>query len=241
MLTIIDETSEFVICNKPPGIAIGAEPRHRHQNPNVPSLLQTIREQLDDPQLLPVHRLDKVTSGVIIIGKGTAATAKLSMIFQKRQVSKYYLAILQKKPKKKQGTIKGDLIKSRDGGWRLSQTKSNPSETQFFSYGIGDGRRLAIVKPLTGKTHQIRVAMKAIGAPILGDQQYGGVEADRVYLHAWQLIFTLNNMRYHYRCDPDCGRVFGEPTIQLLIQSHAAPDSLNWPCKNSEEASDHNR
>ena len=81
--------------------------------------------------------------------------------------------------------------KARNGSYRLLRTLDNPAITRFWSrLDTSFGERLFLLKPHTGKTHQLRVAMKSLGAPIFGDTRYGGDEADRTYLHAWALEFN---------------------------------------------------
>ena len=116
----------------------------------------------------------------------------LSELFKTQQIQKYYVAIADKKPKKSQGLIKGGMEKSRRSMWKLTRGQDNLAITQFFSYSLGEGKRLFVVKPKTGKTHQIRVALKSVGSAIIGDPIYAAEEAyryDRGYLHAYQIQF----------------------------------------------------
>ena len=142
-------------------------------------------------KLWPVHRLDKVTSGILLVATSAESAAALSLQFAQRTTRKYYLAISRQRPKKKQGLIKGDMEKARNGSYRLLRTLSNPAITRFWSaFDESMGERLFLLKPHTGKTHQLRVAMKSLGAPILGDTRYGGEPAARAYLHAWAIEFS---------------------------------------------------
>lgn len=228
MIAVIDETRDYLIVYKPVGVSMHDAAMHS-DNGNQKGMISLLRGERDDQQLFPVHRLDKVTSGLLVVGKGVAATRELSLLFQQRQVEKYYLAILHRKPAKKQGTVMGDMIKARNSAWRLGPSKLSPAITQFFSYGLGDGSRLAIIKPHTGKTHQIRVAMKSVAAPILGDADYGGPVSDRVYLHAWQLKFTFNNEQRHWSVMPGEGERFQENSVRQKIISLAEVETLPWP------------
>ena len=118
------------------------------------------------------------------------------------QVKKQYLAISDHKPKKKQGLIQGDMAKGRRGAWLLTRSQENPAITRFTSLSLGEGRRLFFLSPLTGKTHQLRVAMKSLGAPILRDALYGGSPADRVYLHAWRLSLVYGGEPWRFELAP---------------------------------------
>ncbi|MFL0799311.1 MAG: RNA pseudouridine synthase [Agarilytica sp.] len=192
-------------------------------------LITHVRKELDDQNLFPVHRLDKDTSGLMLIAKGREATKELSELFRLRKVEKFYIALTDKKGQKKQGSIKGGMIKGRRGSWMLTQSKENYSTTQFFSYGLSESRRVLLMKPLTGKTHQLRVAMKSNSAPILGDRRYGGSLSDRMYLHAFKLVFELGGEHFAIESLPLEGRYFLDEGFPSFIKSLGAPESLKWP------------
>ncbi|ASP40960.1 RNA pseudouridine synthase [Bacterioplanes sanyensis] len=141
--------------------------------------------------LWPLHRLDKVTSGILLLGTSADAARRFGHLFEQHQIEKYYLAQSQHKPKKKQGWIKGDMVKARNGSWKLSRSLDNPAVTRFIShYDAEQQRRLFLLQPHTGRTHQLRVAMKSLAAPIDGDQRYGGDVAERTFLHAMAMRFV---------------------------------------------------
>lgn len=234
--SIIQETPEFYVINKPIGIGMHDE---TSENGTIQGIISALRAALNDHDIFPCHRLDKVTSGILLVGKGKANTAALSGVFAARKAQKYYLAISAKKPNKKQGSVIGDMCAARNGSWRLAKTKNSPAITQFFSYGTGnlpelkntlpEGHRFFVLKPYTGKTHQIRVALKSLGAPILGDERYGGASADRTYLHAYQLAFTLNNQEHCLRCLPESGEFFRQNTLEHALNTLGDIHQLAWP------------
>jgi len=204
---IVYEHDDFYITLKPEGIEVHSS------GSSEESFITCFRQQMQNQALFPCHRLDKVTSGLLLVAKGEKANASLSVLFQQRKVEKYYLALSSKKPRKKQGMVKGDMQPARSGSWKLLRSHKNPAITQFFSTSIGDGLRLSILKPYTGKTHQLRVAMKSLGAPILGDLRYGGAPAKRCYLHAAGLSFIYKNKPYNF--------------LQLPTFQSAIPSGLN--------------
>lgn len=162
-----------------------------------------------------VDRLDEVTSGIMLLARSHDTAQKLSVDFAEGRVSKCYIALADRKPKKKQGTIRGDMTKGRRGSWKLLHTTENPAVTKFTSFGVPDirpGLRMFVVRPLTGRTHQIRVAMKSLGVPILGDRRYADKTAaeqeDRTYLHAAAITFTLDSQTFHIVCQPNVGAQF---------------------------------
>ena len=168
-------------------------------------------EQLGIP-LFPVHRLDKMTSGLVILAKDSETAAQFGKMFENREIEKYYLAISMRKPKKKMGWIKGDMAKARRGDYKLLTTMENPAITQFVSCSLRTHERGFLIKPHTGKTHQIRVALKAIGSPIAGDERYASADEarkeERGYLHAYALRFHLNDEEFSFVSPPDEGERF---------------------------------
>jgi tRNA pseudouridine32 synthase/23S rRNA pseudouridine746 synthase len=192
---IITQGDGWIALNKPSGASI-------HSENNITGFIANAERQLDQ-KLWPVHRLDKVTSGILLIATSAEAAAHLSAQFAERTVCKYYLAVSARKPIKKQGWIKGDMEKARNGCWKLARTLTNPAITQFVShFDESTNTRFYLLKPSTGKTHQLRVAMKSISAPIHGDTRYGGTEADRAYLHAYYLSFEMSGQRIEVSCLP---------------------------------------
>jgi tRNA pseudouridine32 synthase/23S rRNA pseudouridine746 synthase len=182
-------------------------------------------------KLYSVHRLDKMTSGLILLAKSAHIAAQLTALFTSHQIQKYYLAISDKKPKKKQGLIKGGMQKSRRGMWKLTKQNSNLAITQFFSYSLGEGKRLFVLKPHTGKTHQLRVALKSIGSAICGDPLYAEKSAyyDRGYLHAYQIDFALHNQAFSFTALPESGSLFHSENCSKTLAEIGVLAELPWP------------
>lgn len=200
---------DFVIINKPHDLSF-------HSESNQPGIFAKLEKQFGI-KLWPVHRLDKLTSGLLIFAKSKKSAAELGRMFEEKEINKTYLAISDKKSNKKQGHIIGDMKKSRSGNWILCKTKINPAKTTFQSISLTPGQRLFLISPSTGKTHQIRVALKAMGSPILGDKRYGGSDADRGYLHAYQLKFDWYGKSFEVTCLPNEGEYFNIPKLKLVI------------------------
>ena len=114
-----------------------------------------------------------------------------------------------RKPKKKQGWVKGDMTGSRRGSYMLLKTTENPTVTQFKSVALRTHERLFLVKPHTGKSHQIRVALKSLGAPVAGDVRYAKKDEalleDRGYLHAYGLRFWFKDELFSFVLPPEYG------------------------------------
>lgn len=178
--------SDWIALNKPAGIGM-------HTEDDETGLVVQASAAFGQP-LWPVHRLDKVTSGILLLATSASGAARLSALFADHQMRKYYRAQSHSRPQKKQGWIKGDMSKGRNGSWLLQRSLNNPAITRFISaYDEPSQTRTFLLHPLTGRTHQLRVAMKSLGSPIDGDQRYGGTEADRTYLHACALCWDETN------------------------------------------------
>jgi tRNA pseudouridine32 synthase/23S rRNA pseudouridine746 synthase len=221
-IEVLFDHPDFIVVNKPSAISVQNE---THQSGILPILCQ----QLKVEQLWLVHRLDKITSGILILAKHPQAAAVFGQLFEHKQIEKYYLAISAKKPKKKQGTVKGGMKKVRDGKWMLDSSNTVVAISQFFSFSISPGLRLFLVKPLTGKTHQIRVALKSIGSPILGDDLYKGESSDRTYLHAYCIRFTYQQQPICIICPPNNGAVYLTDNTKHQVANLAKPWTLTWP------------
>jgi len=203
MLTILFENSQFILFNKPAGLSF-------HSEDGEGFVVKA--EKQTGIKFYSVHRLDKMTSGLLLLAKSSEDANRLTRLFEERKIEKFYLAISMRKPKKKQGWIKGDMGTSRRGSYKLLDTKENPAITQFVSTALRTHERFFLIKPHTGKTHQIRVALKSLGSPIAGDIRYAASDdakrEDRGYLHAYALRFNLDEEEFSFCYPPDEGERF---------------------------------
>ncbi|MDE2385658.1 MAG: RluA family pseudouridine synthase [Alphaproteobacteria bacterium] len=193
------EDQDIFVLNKPSGFAVqGGTKTHMH----LDGLLMGLGVELGERPLL-VHRLDRDTSGVIVIAKRRAVAASLGKLFATRTVKKTYWAVVKGVPSPAQGKIDVALIKARsEEGDRMRASKPGEEEDEqraITQYAVLDkaGKLASWVslKPLTGRQHQLRAHMNHIGTPILGDNKYGGdidlLEgiANRLHLHARRIQF----------------------------------------------------
>lgn len=244
--SLIHAHPDFFVISKPANISFHADDKIAGIGANNPSeapLLARIRElcqaHYGDTTLFPVHRLDHITSGLLLFARHADAAREFGNRFAEGGIDKCYLALSARQPSKKQGWIKGNMVKGRNGSWRLTNGTGLHAITQFFSYGLGkvgeqdQGEqhtlRLFLVRPHTGRTHQIRVALKSVGSPILGDTRYGGVPADRGYLHALALRFEWQGQPFSFYLPPDEGTFFHEPACQAKLKELGDPWELGWP------------
>ena len=221
-IEVVYQHSDFIIINKPEGISV-------HKDQEEQGLTELVAKQLNMPQVWLVHRLDKVTSGLLILALNAESAAEFSRLFSERKIHKTYLALSNQKPKKKQGLVVGDMKKARDCAWKLCQTKENPAITRFESVSCEPNLRLFILKPQTGKTHQLRVAMKSLGSPILGDGLYAKntEKIDRTYLHAAQLEFDYLNDFISVTCLPSQGQFWIKSSVFEQIKAYLVKPFLS--------------
>lgn len=219
-LDIVYQTDDFIIIYKPCGLSV-------HKDQSEIGLTTLLAEQLGVPQVWLVHRLDKVTSGLLILALNAESAAEFFRLFAEHRIQKTYLALSNQKPKKKQGLIVGDMQKARNGAWKLCPSKENPAITRFESVSCEPNLRLFILKPQTGKTHQLRVAMKSLGSPILGDLLYGKntENIDRTYLHAARLQFEFKGQAFDVFTPPKEGEWWHRESVQSQIQKFGSANA----------------
>ncbi|AXR05844.1 TIGR01621 family pseudouridine synthase [Salinimonas sediminis] len=210
---------DFYVIHKPAGVTM---------HDSKAGIIARTLPLVSDDALYLCHRLDDGTSGCLLLARHAAAAAYLGKLFATHRIQKFYVALATGKPKKKQGTISGDMKNRRQGQHILLSSTQHPAVTQFFSQAIAPGLRAFVVKPLTGKTHQIRVALKSLGTAILGDVLYKGTAAERMYLHAWQLQFTYRNELICVSCPPS-SEFMHQPGFMPWLAQIDAVEKLNWP------------
>ena len=189
-LSILYEDEALVALDKPAGLVVhpGAGSR---ETTLVEGLLATRDLPASDDLARPgiVHRLDKATSGVIIVAKTRAALGFLQRQFADRAVVKSYLAVVDGRVEEDEGTIDTPIGRDPTRPSRMTvHARGRSAQAEFQVLDRLPGRSLLCVRPRTGRTHQIRVQLRYIGHPVVGDEIYGGgATADRMFLHAWRL------------------------------------------------------
>lgn len=208
---VIYEDKHFLVINKPAGLQVhpaklaAGRSAVRDAAPTLVDWLLArypeIRNVGDEPSTRPgiVHRLDKETSGVMLIARDQKGFEYLKELFKKREIGKTYLAMVKGVPKKEEGTIDAP-IGLRNGTTKRTIRGGRMAKEAVTEYkvvkALPDSRALLEVHPKTGRTHQIRVHLASIGHPIVGDTMYGGkartagAEAGRMMLHALSIEFT---------------------------------------------------
>ena len=179
--------AEAMVIDKPAGLPVDTPRRGGY---SVVERLRELKQGFQRPPT-PMHRLDQDTSGCLLLARSPKARSILQKAFETRQVGKYYLAIVDGVVEQDEGTIDLALGKtsSEKAGWRMvADAKGDKATTHWRKIEVRDGRTLVEFRPVTGRTHQIRVhAREAFGRGIIGDRVYG-VPGGQMLLHASRLV-----------------------------------------------------
>jgi tRNA pseudouridine32 synthase/23S rRNA pseudouridine746 synthase len=183
---LIFEDGEALVIDKPAGLAVHPGPTTPHSlEQHLPALRLGFQRAP-----APAHRLDRDTSGCLLLARNPKALKRFAAAFEDGVVDKTYLAILDGVPDDETGIVDLPLLKrsSREDGWRMVvDARGKPSLTHWRLLARNGDRSLVEFRPRTGRTHQIRVhAASGIGIPIFGDPVYGK-GAGPTLLHAWKL------------------------------------------------------
>lgn len=178
---------EVIVIDKPAGLPVDTP---RAGGESIQSRLMELRLGFRSSPT-PMHRLDQDTSGCLLFARNARARAALQRAFEARQVEKHYLAVIAGEIGQEEGIIDLPLTKrsSAEAGWRMvADPKGQEAVTRWRRIAVSDGRSLVEFRPVTGRTHQIRVhARDAFGNGIVGDRVYG-MPGGEMLLHASRLV-----------------------------------------------------
>jgi 23S rRNA pseudouridine1911/1915/1917 synthase len=195
-LSILWEDADLVVLDKPAGLVV-----HPGAGTNEDTLVHALLHHCRDLSGIGgeerpgiVHRLDKETSGCLVVAKNDFAHRSLAGQFAGREVKKVYLAVVKGQPRRPWGTIDAPIARHPVHRQKMAvlpeATTARAAVTRYEVLRAEGGRALVECHPETGRTHQIRVHLKHLGFPILGDPVYGHRDGfDRHWLHAWKLSF----------------------------------------------------
>ena len=192
---IIDDNDDFIVLNKSSGISVQGGTKSKK------NLIDIFAKSklFDHSKPYSVHRLDKDTSGVFIIAKNRETAQLLTSLFRLRKVHKTYLAICYGELNNNYGELNDDLIRYENNKKIIEKAK-----TKYKVLDKNSQSTLVKMQPITGRKHQLRKQLFAIGHPIFGDQKYKNIhfknlKNDKLMLHSYEIKFIINNKKFTYR------------------------------------------
>jgi 23S rRNA pseudouridine1911/1915/1917 synthase len=214
---VVHEDSDLMVVDKPAGLVTHPAPGHHGV---------TLAELLPEGAQI-VHRLDKDTSGLLVVARSDEARAELQRMLKAREVTREYLALVEGHPDAERGTIDAPIGRDR-GNRTVMSTRTDRARDAVTHFEVIERlprTALLRVRLETGRTHQIRAHLAAIELPVVGDPQYGGrgsglrLGLQRQYLHAWSLMFRHPFSGELVRCE-------SKPPVEL---SHALDTARREP------------
>ncbi|WP_347331307.1 RluA family pseudouridine synthase [Marinimicrobium locisalis] len=199
--SVVYEDSDLLVVEKPAGLLTVPGRGPDKQDCLINRILPAY------PNARIVHRLDQPTSGLVIIPLGYEPQKHLARQFEQRQVHKRYIAVVSGLPDPAAGHVDLPLICDWPNRPRqkVDYTEGKPALTRFRVLSHDDGNARMALEPVTGRSHQLRVHMMALGHPILGDTLYGTIESKRaskrLLLHATSIVFTHPRTGSQVHCD----------------------------------------
>ena len=192
-LRIAWEDEHLLVVDKPAGVVVHPAPGHESGTLVHGLLAHGAEGGEEDERPGIVHRLDRDTSGLLVVARSEEAYAKLKELVARRELERTYLALVRGRPRSRRGRIEAPLGRDRSDPFRHSLDTDSPREavTHFEVEHLFDHHALLRVRLETGRTHQIRVHLAAIDLPVAGDAVYGVPEPGlpRQFLHATELAF----------------------------------------------------
>jgi 23S rRNA pseudouridine1911/1915/1917 synthase len=195
-LEVVHENNDYIVVNKMAGLISEKSP---YEDCTVEDqVLNHLLKSKRKPYIGIIHRLDRVTSGVLVFAKKKSILVEFNDLLSGRKVQKTYLAIVKNKPPKNKENLINFLVKNnREKRADITQTRSKDSLECILSYQVidkNDFGYLLEIKPKTGRFHQIRAQLANIGLPIIGDEKYSSDQEylpTSICLHAWKLSYQV--------------------------------------------------
>ncbi len=192
---VIEDNENFIVINKPAGIPVQSGTKSFK---NIIDILKNTR-YFENSKPFIVHRLDKETSGVLIVAKNRKYAQLFTSLFRIRKIHKTYLAIVYGKVEKSLKVMKDDLIYYENNKKIVQKAISNLKIIKS-----NDGYSYLELNPITGRKHQLRKQLLKIGSPIIGDDKYflndrKRLKIKNLMLHAYKIKFMINNIQYNFK------------------------------------------
>jgi len=191
---IVEDNENFCVINKPYGLAVQGGSKIKK---NLVDLITENKIFLNSKPFI-VHRIDKETSGILIIAKNRKYAQLFTSLFRIRKIHKSYLSICHGEMEKIKGFFDGDLIR-----YDKDRKISERAITNYKVLDKNTNSTLLILNPITGRKHQIRKQLFSIGLPVIGDSKYNFPENkinknNNIMLHAYSIKFMINEKKYKY-------------------------------------------
>jgi len=220
-LTIIYENDDLLVIDKPAGMVVHPSPGHERGTLVHAALAHAPQLEGVGGKRRPgvVHRLDKGTSGLILMAKNDKTHRLLQSQFAEREVEKQYLALVDGHPPSAEGIIRAPLGRDPSHRKRMAVVpKGRQAESHYETRESFPEHTLLLIRPKTGRTHQIRVHLAFVGSPIVGDRVYGrrspSLEIERPFLHAHKLRISIQKgeppMIFESPLPPDLEEILGK-------------------------------
>jgi 23S rRNA pseudouridine955/2504/2580 synthase len=192
---VIEDNENFIVINKPSGIPVQSGTKSFK---NIIDILKNTK-YFENSKPFIVHRLDKETSGVLIIAKNRKYAQLFTSLFRIRKIHKTYLAIVYGKVDKSTKVMKDDLISYENSKKIIQKAVSNLKIIKS-----NEGYSYLELNPITGRKHQLRKQLLKIGCPIVGDDKYflndrKRLKIKNLMLHAYKIKFMINNIQYNFK------------------------------------------
>ena len=196
---MIEDNNDFIVINKRSGISTQGGTKSKNNLIDIFSNSSIFK----DAKPYSVHRLDKDTSGLMIIAKNYSSAKLLTSLFRLRKIHKTYLAICHGIFKNKRGEIRGNLVKY--------EREKKITELAITNYNVINSNNLfsfVELNPITGRKHQLRKQLSFMGNPIVGDNKYNVIKKNKnekkLMLHAYKTKFIINNKKFNFKAElPD--------------------------------------
>ncbi len=214
--SVLYKDNDLLVINKPPGLAVQGGTKI---NCCIDDISETLKFGLETKPLI-VHRLDKDTSGVLLLARTVGAAAALSKLLREKQIQKDYLAIVYGTPSLSAGRIESDIplkcSNQNSHAIQISKQQSISAITDYAVLSSVPNMTLLKMSPITGRTHQLRIHCTHIGCAIIGDSKYciptikckdktsilQHQNSKHLHLHAWQITFDIQGKRIQVKAPP---------------------------------------
>lgn len=215
---VIYKDENIIVLNKPSGLAVQGGTNTLH---HVDGMLEALKfEKEETPKL--VHRIDKETSGILVLARDRKNAEVLTRAFRERDLDKTYVVLVRGCPKKMSGEIKANLLKIGEKMKVDREGKKAVTEYRVLDK-VAEKFALIEAKPMTGRTHQIRAHLEYLGTPIVGDDKYFGAKRenfsvlkDKLYLHAYKI--DLSSIYKNLRITAKLPDYFAEALTTLGLE-----------------------